>query len=48
VESYPVQLDPEEGLGSDLVRARRYLEKYFGAPQMQVEIYWGSVEDQGR
>jgi hypothetical protein len=40
-----VQLDPEEGLGADPVQARRYLEKYFGSPHMQIEIYWGSVED---
>jgi hypothetical protein len=40
-----VQLDPEEGLGTDLDRARRYLEKYFGTPAMQIEIYWGSAED---
>ena len=40
-----VQLDPEEGAGSDLVRTRRYLEKYFGAPSMQIDVYWGSAED---
>ena len=40
-----VQLDPEEGHGSDLARARRYLEKYFSAPAMQIEIYWGSATD---
>ena len=40
-----VQLDPEEGHGSDLERARKYLEKYFGTPAMQIEIYWGSAED---
>ncbi|YCM44596.1 CHAT domain-containing protein [Verrucomicrobiaceae bacterium 227] len=40
-----VQLDPEEGMGADLARVRKYLEKYFGAPAMQIEIYWGSAED---
>jgi hypothetical protein len=40
-----VQLDPEEGLGADPVQARRYLEKYFGLPEMQIEVYWGSAED---
>jgi hypothetical protein len=40
-----VQLDPEEGHGADLMRTRKYLEKYFGAPAMQIEIYWGSAED---
>jgi hypothetical protein len=40
-----VQLDPEEGAGSDLARTRRYLEKYFGAPSMQIDVYWGSAED---
>lgn len=40
-----VQIDPEEGLGSDPARVRRYLERYFNAPDMHIEIYWGSVED---
>ena len=42
-----VQLDPEEGLGSDPAQARRYLEKYFYPPssEIPIEIYWGSVED---
>ena len=40
-----VQLDPEEGLGADPDRARRYLEKYFHAGEMQIDIYWGSAED---
>jgi hypothetical protein len=40
-----VQLDPEEGLGTDTAQARRFLEKYFGSPEMQIEVYWGSVDD---
>jgi hypothetical protein len=44
-KSVAVQLDPEEGLGADVARARRYLEKHLGASNMQIEIYWGSAED---
>jgi hypothetical protein len=40
-----VQLEPEEGLGADPVRASRYLEKYFNASELKIEIYWGSTED---
>jgi hypothetical protein len=40
-----VQIDPEEGRGSDLEKTRKYLEKYFNAPAMQIEIYWGSAEE---
>jgi len=40
-----VQLDPEEGKGSDLDKTRKYLEKYFNAPAMQIEVYWGSAEE---
>ena len=47
-EHVAVQLDPEEGLGSDAAKAGRYLEKYFSFPiskDASIDIYWGSVED---
>lgn len=40
-----VQVDPEDGRGGDVNRVRRYLEKYFATPAMQIEIFWGSSED---
>jgi hypothetical protein len=41
-----VQVEPEEGIGSNLDEARRYLEKYFAGSR--TETYWGSVEDFAR
>jgi hypothetical protein len=40
-----VQVDPDEGLGADPTRTRRFLEKYFHSSWTHFEIYWGSVED---
>jgi hypothetical protein len=40
-----VQLYPDEGLGTDPARTRRFLEKYFHSSWTHFEIYWGSVED---
>jgi hypothetical protein len=37
------QVDPEEGRILEPVRARRYLESYFG--DAKISIFWGSVED---
>ncbi len=43
------QVDPEEASIIDPSRARRYLESYFSQhDQIQVSIYWGSVDDFAR
>ncbi len=39
------QVDPEEGRILEPDRARRYLESYFRSPDINISIFWGSVED---
>lgn len=38
-----VQLEPEDTRNQNPVRARKYLEKYFG--QAEINLYWGKSED---
>ncbi|MDP9119954.1 MAG: CHAT domain-containing protein [Acidobacteriota bacterium] len=40
-----VQIDPEDGHVQDPERARRYLESYFRFADLDIDIYWGTVED---
>jgi hypothetical protein len=39
------QVDPEEGRILEPDRARRYLESYFRSPDIDISVFWGSVED---
>ena len=38
-----VQLEPDDARNQNPVRARKYLEKYFG--QAEINLYWGKAED---
>jgi hypothetical protein len=45
-----VQVDPEDGIHGDAVRAREYIGGLFqellsGPTRNRVAVYWGSVED---
>jgi hypothetical protein len=45
-----VQVDPENGIHGDAVKARDYIERLFGellggTPGTRVAVYWGSAED---
>jgi hypothetical protein len=40
-----VQFDPEEGRTVDPERAKKYLEKVYSKSELQLDFYWGKVED---
>ena len=40
-----VQVDPDEGYGSDTAQTHRFLEEYFHRRWNDFEVYWGTAED---